>query len=133
MKTKEQKLNDVWCSGYCAETVEAGRRFADDPEKRIAHLTAHIGECQSCQYANFMKGLERNVAEEIGVLDEFFAGEDIHLSPGFEEALKKQVEQLLNDPDLDPQFVIWWGGVSLRRDYAAEREQGDEHSEHATD
>ena len=125
-KTRAQKLNDVWRSGYCEETVEAGRRFATDAAKRVAFLQEHVGSCDVCQFANIMKNVEHRTAIAVGVEDAFHAGEDVHRSPGFSQALKEQVSELLNNPDLDPRFIVWWGGVALRQDYEKERSKSED-------
>lgn len=123
-KSRTDKLNDIWRSGYCEETVEMGRFYANDPAKRVAWLRTHIQTCPACEYANVMKGVEAKVAEKLGVLAKFNRGEDIHRSPGFQDALREEMNEFLSGDDINPEFIVWWGGVALRQDYAKERKGG---------
>jgi hypothetical protein len=120
-KSNADKLNDIWRSGYCEETVEAGRFYAREPAKRVEWLRAHLPNCPACEYANTMKGVEARVAEKIGLLDKFNRGEDVHRSPGFKEGLQQEMEDLLKGDDINPEFIVWWGGVALRQDYEKEK------------
>ncbi len=73
MKQKEcamsqNKLKDVWMSGYCRETVRSLNEIGFGPEKapaRIDYIRSHVPECERCRMANIAKGVEHDVAVEL--------------------------------------------------------------------
>jgi hypothetical protein len=77
------KINDMWWSGYCHETIEVAIRSFNDEDggqaQRLAWLGEHIHECKECSRANLWKALEAELARRISpeALHKFFQGENI--------------------------------------------------------
>ncbi|MHC4621183.1 MAG: hypothetical protein ACYTEQ_25835 [Planctomycetota bacterium] len=122
------KVNDIWRSGFCNETVEHARlTTADDAQARINFLRAHVKTCKDCYNANIMKAVEHEVAKTIGPHAEqlFCSGGDIATLPGFQDAFKLRLDELMQSGIVGEDYVAWMARVATRatQDYAAQRQE----------
>jgi hypothetical protein len=106
MSAPVEKLDQMWWSGYCDESI----RFASsakDPEARIKFLKEHIGGCTDCQTANKVKGLEKAVYVLLEKADWFEQGRDASHLPEYAAALGAVLMEARMMGALDDKEVAW--------------------------
>lgn len=126
MRLTHQKLQDLWRSGYCADTVRhaATTEMGEvGSEERIKFLKQHIQKCECCRNANMMKALEENVARLCGgkALVMFYLGvgpEQVVDRATFEAATEAVIRPVLDEAT--DEFLTWMSQVAMRGEWANE-------------
>jgi hypothetical protein len=64
----DRKINDLWMSGYCKDTVQTMNTIGTSHSRlaaRMQYMKRHVVECERCAMANLAKGVEHDVAVEL--------------------------------------------------------------------
>lgn len=108
------KLDDMWQSGYCDETVRHAQQ-SKDREDRIAWMTQHVGHCDDCHFANCVKALEAAVSLAMGCFELFDAGGDVTGLPGFYEAQAQEISKGVGNGTVTYPMLVWMSAIASRR------------------
>lgn len=116
------KINDIWHSGFCDETIEHARLTTEaDSQARIDFLRIHLKTCADCRNANIMKTVEHETAKLIGPEAEkaFLAGQDVTQLDGFQGAFHQTITSLIKSGVVDHSYFHWMHRVAGRagKDY----------------
>lgn len=131
IRQSETKINDLWCSGYCRETVEFAKSTftmgEEGPEARVNFLTKHVAFCQDCTHANIMKQVEGMVAMKMGpdAVALFATGGDITTLGRHEDHLREAMLELERSQVIDKSFDEWMSRVARRREYEIDKDRSD--------
>jgi len=118
MPLSQQKIDDVWYSGFCVVTCEhaAGTEFDDGGrEIREAFMREHVKTCPICRCALRWKNIELAVAQRMHAADVYYQGGDISKLPDFGPALKEELDFALAQGKLSRKDMRMVPGIIARR------------------
>lgn len=111
-------LDEMWYSGYCNDAVEMASTTELGPiggAKRIRWLKDHIGSCVDCRFAAMFKNMEGEIAQQLGVFDEFERGGDVTKHPGYKGLLQRYMSAGVQMGVIDGDVQEWMDRVVERR------------------
>jgi hypothetical protein len=134
MSLAKEKINDLWCSGYCAATIRFAQTTSDSAEgarQRITQLQRHIvnEHCEDCEFANKLKALESVVAQRMGprAYALFLHGGDVMQHPElaergqkYEDCLREVLDGAIAAGAIPVRMRDWMATVARRKDFEKE-------------
>ena len=132
MALTKEKINDIWRSGYCRQTVKQAQQTSNTPagaRERLHYLQLHITNehCEDCDFANRLKALESVVAQRMGskAYALFLHGGDITKTTGrdeatYEKTLVQVIDAAITAGIIPERMRDWMATVSERQDFEVE-------------
>lgn len=136
-----ERLNQMWRAGYCKDTIAFAAQTNADTRQgrdmRRTFLKNHIRheECQTCLYANTLKGAEQRLAHTMGshATEAFSRGEDITRLPGYQQYQRDLLPCIVDAAQEQGVSLVklthWITKTAEREDYGWEKEAKKETGE----
>lgn len=113
---KQERINNVWWSGFCHETVEFSATTFDDPDggtaRRSAFTREHINRCHQCALAFTWKNAEAELARRLDCFEFFVQGGDIFERYG--DRARREFAKMLQETKFPAEMLDFVHRVSKR-------------------
>lgn len=117
MLLARDRLNEIWRSGYCRETVRFAATTEDTAEgkrKRETFMMRHLAGiggqvCADCAYAQRLKLIEAGVAFKLGPesYQSFMQGGNVTTHPEFARVFAEMMEKAISAGGIDEKMAEW--------------------------
>jgi hypothetical protein len=131
-KLSKDRLNEIWRSGYCRQTVRFAATTEDTAEgkrQREGFMKVHMGGvggqvCADCAYANRLKLIEAGVAYKLGpeTYQRFVRGDNITTHPQFARVFAEMMDKAIEGGGVDEKMAEWMSTRSKRPNHSWEED-----------